>query len=236
MMQEMIVRELRQVWDEFVRGFAHLLPRLLVILIIAVVGWLVAYLLKVLVRNFLRLVKFDRLSERAGAAQLLDTAALPSATALLSQLVFWLAWLVFVLVGINALGTAGVQEHIATFLRFLPRFLVALAILFFGILAANFFSRAALLAAVNSNSPSPQVLSDATRFVIIVLAISMAFEELGLAQKTILIAFSIVFGALMLGLAIAFGLGGRDLARRFLEKRFSDKTVRKAKEDELSPL
>jgi len=235
-MQGMIVHELRQVWDEFIRAFAHLLPRLLVILIIAAVGWLVAYLLKILVRNFLRLVKFDRLSERAGAAQLLDTAALPSATELLSQLVFWLAWLVFVLVGINALGTAGVQEHISAFLRFLPRVLVALAILFFGILAANFFSRAALLAAVNSNSPSPQLLSDATRVIIIVLAISMAFEELGLAQKTVLIAFSIVFGALMLGLAIAFGLGGRDLARRFLEKRFSERTPRKAKEDELSPL
>jgi hypothetical protein len=236
MMQEMIIGELRQVWDQFVRAFAHLLPRLLVMLIIVAVGWLVAYLTRILLRNFLRLVKFDRLSERAGAAQLLNTAALPSATELLSQLVFWLAWLVFVLIGINALGIAGVQSHIAGFILFLPRFLAALLILFLGILAANFFSRAALLAAVNSNSPSPQMVSDALRVVIIVLAISMAFEELGLAQKTILIAFSIVFGALMLGLAIAFGMGGRDLARQFLEKRFSDKTARKAKEDELSPL
>ena len=71
--------------------------------------------------------------------------------------------------------------------------------------------------------------------MIIVFVLSIVFEELGLAQHTMLIAFGIVFGALMLGLAIAFGIGGRDLARRFLEKRFSREN-REENEDELSPL
>jgi hypothetical protein len=80
-------------------------------------------------------------------------------------------------------------------------------------------------------------LSYSLKVIIAVLAVSMAFEELGLAQKTILAAFSIVFGAMMLGLAIAFGLGGKDLARRFLENRFSEeRSQEKEKEDELSPL
>jgi hypothetical protein len=69
-----------------------------------------------------------------------------------------------------------------------------------------------------------------------VLAISMAFEQLELAQTTILVAFAIVFGALMLGLAIAFGWGGRHLAQQFLERRLSDKKAMEKKEDELSPL
>jgi hypothetical protein len=93
-----------------------------------------------------------------------------------------------------------------------------------------------LLAAVNSDLPSPHVLSDVVKVVIAILTISMAFEELGLAERTILIAFSIVFGALMLGLAIAFGMGGRDLARQFLERRFSDDRARRKPEDHLSPL
>jgi uncharacterized membrane protein YedE/YeeE len=78
-------------------------------------------------------------------------------------------------------------------------------------------------------------LSLAIRSIIIVFVLSIAFEELGLAEQTMLVAFGIAFGALMLGLAIAFGIGGRDLAQRFLEKRF----VRREKEnneDELSPL
>jgi hypothetical protein len=89
---------------------------------------------------------------------------------------------------------------------------------------------------VNANFPSPRLLSYSARVVIVVLAVSMAFEELGIAENTILAAFSIVFGALMLGLAIAFGLGGRELARQFLERRFSEEKIREKKEDELSPL
>lgn len=235
-MADMIASELSQAWEEFARAFAHLLPRLLAILIIALLGWLIAYLLRTALRSFLRLVKFDRLSEKAGAAQLLNTVALPSPSELLCQLVFWLAWIGILLAGVGFLGIPGLQQHIAGFFLFLPKFFVALFIVFLGMLASGFFARAALLAAVNAELPSPQILSHAVRVIIVVLTVSMAFEELGLAQKTILIAFSIVFGALMLGLAIAFGMGGRHLARRFLEKKFSDRGTNDGKNDRLSPL
>jgi hypothetical protein len=79
-------------------------------------------------------------------------------------------------------------------------------------------------------------LSYAIRVVIMVLAVSMAFEQLGLAENTILAAFAIVFGALMFGLALAFGLGGRHLAEQFLLRRFSGGKISEKKEDELSPL
>ena len=149
---------------------------------------------------------------------------------------FWVTWLGVILVGVNALGIVELQDNVARFFLFLPRLFVALLLIFFGMLAASFFSRAALLTAVNSNFPSPRLLSYAIRVVIIILAISMAFEQLGLAENTILAAFSIVFGAMMLGLAIAFGLGGRHLARQFLERRFTDKKSQEKREDELSPL
>jgi hypothetical protein len=107
--------------------------------------------------------------------------------------------------------------------------------MFLGLLAASFFSRAALLAAVNANVPSPRVLSSAVRSIIIVFVLSIVFEELGLAEQTMLVAFGIAFGALMLGLAIAFGIGGRNLAQRFLEKKFV-RGKNEENEDELSPL
>jgi len=112
---------------------------------------------------------------------------------------------------------------------------VALFIMFFGLLAASFFSRAALLAGVNANVPSPRLLSTSIRSVIIIFVLSVVFEELGLAEQTMLVTFGIAFGALMLGLAIAFGMGGRDLARRFLEARFL-RRKKEENEDELSPL
>ena len=234
-MREIIITELTQASQELARGFAHYLPRTIVMLIIAFVGWVIAYLLKVLVRSILRLTKFSKLSENSGATQLLKQAALPSSTELLSRFVFWVAWVGFILLGVSVLGIVGLQEYISRFFLFLPRLFVSLVILFFGFLAASFFSRAVLLAAVNANFRSSRLLSVSIRVIISIFALSMVFEVLGVAEETMLIAFGTAFGAVMLGLAIAFGLGGQDLARGFLEKRIVT-GKREEKEDELSPL
>jgi Mechanosensitive ion channel, conserved TM helix len=234
-MRDIIISELTQAFQQMARDIAHYLPRLIVMLIIALVGWVIAYLLKFLVRSLLRLTKFSKLSENAGATQLLHQAALPSATELVSRFVFWIAWAGFVLLGVSVLGIAGLDEYISRFFFFLPRLFVALVILFFGLVAASFLSRAALLAAVNANFRSSRMLSISVRFIIIIFALSMAFEVVGVAEETMLIAFATVFGAAMLGLAIAFGLGGQDLARKFLEKKLAPQN-REDREDELSPL
>jgi hypothetical protein len=234
-MWEMIGGELDHAMHDFARGFAHLLPRLLAMLIIALLGWLVAYALKIILRGILRIVKFDRLSDNAGTTQMLNKLALPSSSELLSRVVFWVVWLGFILLGVQVLGIVGLQEYISRFFFYLPRVFVALFIVFFGLVAASFFSRAALLAAVNADSPSPRLLATVIRTIIVIFAVTMAFEQLGLAERTILVAFAIAFGALMLGLAIAFGVGGRDLAKSFLERRFL-KERQEQKQDELSPL
>jgi hypothetical protein len=112
--------------------------------------------------------------------------------------------------------------------------------LFFGLLAASFFSRAALLSGVNADLPSPRLISQTLRTMMILFVISMAFEEIGIGSRTVVITFTLAFGALMLGLAIAFGLGGKDLARKYLERRFAKEQFPEApgkeREDELSPL
>jgi hypothetical protein len=234
-MREIIITELTQALQELARGFAHYLPRLIVMLIIAFAGWVIAYLLKVLVRSILSLTKFSKLSENAGATQLLNQVALPSSTELLSRFTFWVAWVGFILLGVSVLGIVGLQEYISRFFLFLPRLLVALVILFLGLLAASFFSRAALLAAVNANFRSSRLLSILIRIIISIFALSMVFEVLGVAEQTIQIAFAIAFGAIMLGLAIAFGIGGKDLAREFLEKKVAT-GKREETEDDLSPL
>lgn len=234
-MREIIIGELTQAFQQMARDIAHYLPRLIVMLIIALIGWVIAYLLKLLVRSLLRLTKFSKLSENAGAAQLLHQAALPSSTELVSRFVFWISWAGFVLLGVSVLGIAGLQEYISRFFFFLPRLLVAFVILFFGLVAASFFSRAALLTAVNANLRSSRMLSVAVRFIVIIFALSMTFEVLGVAEQTMLIAFATMFGSAMLGLAIAFGLGGQDLARKFLERKLAPQH-KEEREDELSPL
>src|ERR1700693_491050 len=217
-MRQTILQGLEQAYGNLVHMIADFLPRFLVMLIIIVLGLLVAFLLKYILRIVLSVTKLDQVSEQAGASGILRAAHLPSMTVLLSRSIFWLTWFSFILIGLSVLGVASLQEQISRLFQFLPEVFVGILILFVGLMTANFLSRAALLAAVNGGYPSPRILSWSIRFIIWILAISMTLEELGVARQTVISAFSIIFGALMLGLAIAFGLGGQDLARKALEK------------------
>ncbi len=233
-MKDTIVQGLQQAYQNLFHMIAEFLPRLVVMLVIILSGLLVAYALKYVVRGILRISKLDRLSEEAGASRVLRMAALPSMTEVLSRSIFWITLLGFVLIGISILNIAGLQEQISRLLRLLPEIVVAILILFLGLVIANFLSRAALLAAVNAGYASPKMVSWSIRFGIWILAIAMALDELGVARQTVIAAFSIVFGAFMLGLAIAFGLGGQGLARSFLERSLGEK--KDDKTDELQPL
>jgi len=229
-MKQTILQGLELAYTNLVRMIADFLPRFLVMLIIIVLGFLVAFVLKHILRSVLGLTKLDRVSEEAGASRILRIAHLPSMTVLLSRSIFWVTWLGFILIGLSVLGVAGLQGQISRLFQFLPEVLVGILILFLGLMTANFLSRTALLAAVNAGYPSPRILSWSIRFVIWILAISMTLEELGVARQTVISAFSIIFGALMLGLAIAFGLGGQDLARKSLERYLGNTEREKDKE------
>jgi hypothetical protein len=233
-MRQTILQGLEQAYTNLVHMIADFLPRFVVMLIIIVLGLVVAFLLKYVLRAILRLTKLDRVSEATGASRILRLAHLPSMTVLLSRTIFWVTWFGFILIGLSVLGVAGLQEQISRLFQFLPEVFIGILILFLGLMTANFLSRTALLAAVNAGYPSPRILSWSIRFVIWILAISMTLEELGVARQTVISAFSIIFGALMLGLAIAFGLGGQDLARKSLEKYLGD--TKKEKDKEPQPL
>jgi hypothetical protein len=219
-MGDFIAKSLMQTLHTFSQMVAQFLPRLLAMLIIVVIGWVVAWLVKVILPRILNLVRFNSLFVKAGVTQVLTKAALPTPSEMLARLVFWVLWITFILFGLEALQIPALQEEISGLFRVLPQIFVALVILFVGILIANFVSRATLLAAVNANSPSPRLISAVVRFVIVALTFTMALERVGLGRGVVLVAFSTFFAAIMLGLALAFGLGGRDLARQILERRF----------------
>src|SRR6201998_4155364 len=129
-MKEVIIEGLRQAYSNLVRMFAEFLPRLLVMLVIVVVGLLVAYLLKTMLRAVLHVTRLDRLSEEAGGSRFLRMAALPSMTELLSRSLFWVTWSGFILIGISVLGVAGLQEQISGLFLLLPAVFIAILILF----------------------------------------------------------------------------------------------------------
>jgi len=219
-MTDAMVHSLSQMLTRFSAALEEFVPHLLVMLLLFIVGWVIAMISRVIVRRVLKLVRFNSLSESAGTARMLRNAALPEPAELVAQLTFWIVWVVFLLLGVNALGVAALQLQISRVLVFLPQIFVAVLILFLGFLLANFLGRGALLAAVNAELPFAGMVSWLVRFLVVLLTIAMALEQITLANQTVLIAFTIFFGAVMLGLAIAFGVAGQDLARQALKKYF----------------
>jgi hypothetical protein len=222
-MAQMIVDAVQQAGVNFVEGLRLFLPRLLTTLSIVLAGWLIAAVVRAFVRRALGWIRFNAACERAGIAPLLRTADLPPADALVASIAFWLVWLGFLLSGVDVLGFAALQGVLATFTAFIPRLLVAAAIIIIAIAAANFAWRATLLAAVNARLPSPRLLAGAVRSLILILGGAMALEQVAVARTIVLAAFAISFGAVMLGLAIAFGIGGGGLARRILDHQFPER-------------
>lgn len=218
-MGNLILSAVSRSWDGFRAGVEHYLPRLLAMLAIIVAGWLIAIAVRWLLAHGLKWLRFDVLSERTGVAPLLEAADLPEASALVGAIAFWLVWIGFILSGIDALGLTVLEGMVQGFMRFVPRLLLAFAIVMAGAVVANFAWRATLLAAVNAHLPSARLLARGVRALILILAGAMALEHIAVAQTVVLTAFAITFGAVMLGLAIAFGIGGSRLAGRLLEQQ-----------------
>ena len=225
MIQE-IADALVQSWRNFATAFVLFVPRLVAATIIFAGGFVIALLLRRLIEQLLASVNFDRLSLRSGASEMLRTADMPKAEVLIAKIVFWIVWLGFTVSAVDTLQLAPFQGLVEEFFRFVPRFLVALLVLSLGLLVGNFLWRATLLASVNAGLPGARLLSGVLRVLVIAIGVVMALEQLGLATAVVLTAFTITFGALMLGLAIAFGLGGRDAAKILLEEQLRSKTER----------
>ncbi|MEP7027194.1 MAG: hypothetical protein ABI960_01235 [Candidatus Eisenbacteria bacterium] len=213
---------LNTAWLDFMGGVQAFLPHLFAMLSLVIAGFLIAWAMSFVLRHVLRWVKFDVLADRFGAGAALKKVTLPEASVVVASMVFWLVWAAFLLSGLGALGFSGVENLSAEFIAFLPRLVVGIVILVIGMAAANFAWRATLLSAVNSNLPSARLLSGAVRWLLVALTVAMALEQVGVAKMIMLTAFAIAFGAIMLGVAIAIGIGGGQVARRMLERQFPE--------------
>ncbi len=212
-------------------AFAAVLPSVLAMLTLLVLGAVLGALAGGLLARLTRAIRLDDRGAAWGLTSLFDRAGIgrpPSQVVRL--LVFWGTLLVFATLGIDALAIPGAPAASGLVLRFLPRILSAALILVVGVLAANFVGQAVLIAVVNANIPGARLLARVTRWAILFFAVATAMTELGIGRDMIVVAFSVTFGGLVLALALAFGLGGRDLARDVLERRFGRRQAPEPKE------
>lgn len=225
MIQE-IAGALAQSWANFAAAFVMFVPRFVAATIIFAGGFMVAIVVRRIVRHLLVWLQFERLAVRIGASDMLRVAEMPSAEVLIAKIVFWIVWIGFIVSAVDTFQFDAFRGLVGKFVQFVPRVLLALMVFVIGLLVGNFVWRATLLALVNGGVPGARLLSAGIRLLVVAIAFVMALEQLGLATAVVLTAFAIAFGALMLGLAIAFGLGGREAAGQFLNKHLDTRKDR----------
>jgi hypothetical protein len=195
------------------------LPTLLGAMVILVVGWLVAKTLRRLVGRALKTVHFDKLADKAGISEILSKGCLAtSPIEVVSGLVYWLTIIMVLVMVVNALGLPQASDVLESLFAYIPNVIAALFVLVVGMFLANFVSGIVRTAAGNAYLPRPEVFAGVSRWAIIVFAGTISLKELGIATLLVTTTFNIILGGVCLALAIAFGLGGKDTAAKYLEQ------------------
>ena len=196
------------------------LPSILAMLTLAVVGLVAAWVAALLLRRVARAVAFDQRAETWGLVPAMARAGLRrSPSQLLAVTVFWAIFVLFLTLAVDALAIPGVGRVTDFVFAWVPRAIGAAVIFLVGWLMANFLGEGVLIAAVNSHLPAARLLARAVRWGVLLFASATAVTHLGIGKEMVLVAFGLTFGGLILALALAFGLGGRVLARQILERR-----------------
>jgi hypothetical protein len=211
------------VWSALVETrerLAAILPGFFVLFTLLLLGLACAWLIRLVLTRGAHAVGFDRLMERWGVAPSVRRSGLLRAPSeILGRVGFWAVFVLFASAGVDAMTPATGGSATALLLAFLPSLFAAVLIIVVGWLVANFLSRSILIAAVNARLPEARLLARVAHWAVLLFALATALTQLGIGKEMVLVAFGITFGGLVFALALAFGLGGRDIAADLLARR-----------------
>ena len=186
-------------------------PAMFGALVILFAGYLLAKLLEKAVEKGLRKIRLNQLLVRGGVIQAVERSGTHvNPTRVLANLVFWLVMFTVILLAANALGLDSLANVVSTLVGYIPSVIAAIVIILVGIVLGGFVG--GLIGASAGAVHGGRALARLGRGGVILLAIFMALQELGIATDIVTTAFAILFGAIALALALSFGLGNRELA------------------------
>lgn len=193
------------------------LPQIIGALLLLVIGYLVARLLMQVVRKLLKQVRFDRSLHTSPAGGVVSRF-MESPTVFVSRIVFWLVFLGFVSMAIAALNVPALNAFMGAIYAYLPH--VIAAVLIFLVASAVSAAAVSLVARVMGKTALSKMITAIVPSLVMSIAVFMILEELMIAEGIVMITYTALIGAVALGLALAFGLGGRDVAARLLEQAY----------------
>jgi hypothetical protein len=214
--------------QDFFQRLIAFLPNLLSSLIIFILGLILGWILKKIIVKIAKLFKTDHFCSKLGlteACEKVGIRGLPSR--LLGRIFYWLVVIIFTIIALYTLKVPAIENLLEKFLLYLPNIFIAVLLIIVGYLFGNFLGRTILIAAVNVGMRFAGLLARGVKILIFVFAFAMALEQLGIGRNIVVFAFSILFSGIVFALALAFGLGGKDIARDYLEKRFKEREEQK---------
>jgi Conserved TM helix len=206
-------------WDAFVTKIAVFLPNLFFAVAIIFLGWVLCNIVKRIVVRLLRLMHFDGLAARAGINQALDRGGIKQMPSeLVGLLAFWFLFLIAIVTTLETLNLSGATDTLHTIYLYIPKIVAALVTLILGLYFANFLETVTRTSCANAGLQQAESIGRAAYIGTAIFVVAGIFEILDIASEIVIWAFILVFGAVCLASALAFGLGGRDVAGRYLEK------------------
>ncbi len=199
---------------------ATLLPAVLALVFAVLIASLFGALLAYGLRRVLTALRFDDSVRKGRTAGRMEWAIMQSPTLVLARLTFWGCVFVGLVVGVSAFAAGYTDSDImsAFLLPYVTHLVGAVLILLAGTIAARFLARSILIGAVNMHLQYARLLSQGVKWLVLVLTAAMALEHLDIGGIIVELAFGILFGGIALTLALAVGLGSRDIVSRTFEQ------------------
>lgn len=206
---------------------ADLLPGMLALMVALLFSIILAWILASLLRRSLRSFDFDERLAHWGMSGLSEWSPSRSPSLLVVRSVYWAVILIGFLVGVAAFNATLTSQLVIHLFGYLPNVIAAVLLLVVGNILARFLARSVLIGAVNMNIPYAHLLSAGVKWLVLVVTVAMALDHLSIGGGIVHLAFGILFGGIVLALALAVGLGSKDLVSRSL-----DRVVRKREKEE----
>jgi Mechanosensitive ion channel, conserved TM helix len=217
-MWEQAKNALGQSMQRFVTQLAGVLPKIMALVVAIVVSILLAWVLAALVRRLLSSIRFDERLTRWGLSSVTELAPLTSPTLLVSRATGLFVLLMGLLIGIASFDVELTALLVRTIFGYMPNVMGALLVLLVGNIIARFVARSVLIGAVNMNFQYARLLSVGVKWLVMVLTVAMALEHLRIASGIVELAFGILFGGIVLTLALAIAFNSKELVTKSLDR------------------
>ncbi len=195
----------------------HFLTNVLLVVIIMIIGWVLSKAIKSVVTRALRALKIDEISDRIELDNLLAKGGIEySLSELIGVICYWLGILVTFVIAINAIGLTIAADLLNRIVLYVPNIIAAIFIIILGMFVATILKNIVQTAASNTGIAQEKVLGKIVEVVVMIFTLAIALEQLNIGAKLIELTVSILLASLGLGIALAFGLGCKDIAGKFI--------------------